>query len=132
MRTCTICGHAQKEAINKALLSGQSERAIAGQFRVSKSAAARHRAHIAEEVAQSKQLSVERLLNDLDGLQRRAEQQLTRAEKTHDLRGALLAIGEGRRLLETALKLLMAGDVAERVERLEKAVEERGWKRYGR
>lgn len=47
-RPCTICTHAQKDAINQALAEGYSFRDVAGSYAVSKTALHRHwQAHIA-------------------------------------------------------------------------------------
>jgi len=43
-RTCSICGHPDREAIEKALLGPDSFRVIAGRFHVSRSALERHKA----------------------------------------------------------------------------------------
>jgi hypothetical protein len=48
-RPCTICVHAQREAINQALAEGHSFRDIAGSYAVSKTALHRHwHAHVAD------------------------------------------------------------------------------------
>ncbi len=51
MPTCTICSHDERPAIDDALVSGQSLRAIARQFGVSKDAAGRHKAHVSHALA---------------------------------------------------------------------------------
>lgn len=43
-RTCSICTHPERVAIDKALVAGESNRAISRRFHVSKDAVARHRA----------------------------------------------------------------------------------------
>ena len=49
-RPCTICTHAQREAINRALAEGYTFRDIAGSYAVSKTALHRHwQAHVAVE-----------------------------------------------------------------------------------
>lgn len=50
-RPCTICTHAQKDAINEALAEGYSFRDVAGSYAVSKTALHRYwRAHVAAEL----------------------------------------------------------------------------------
>src|SRR5665811_469814 len=50
-RTCTICTHAQRQEIDSALLSGDSLRDIARQFRVSKDPLSRHKSsHLGERM----------------------------------------------------------------------------------
>jgi hypothetical protein len=41
-RTCTVCSHKDIEEINRLLLTGESYRDIAGQYKLSKSAVERH------------------------------------------------------------------------------------------
>jgi ribosomal protein S26 len=54
-RPCTICTHAQREAINQALADGYSFRDIASSFAVSKTAVHRHwQAHVATEPVRTK------------------------------------------------------------------------------
>ena len=111
-RRCTVCDHPDREAIDLALVAGGSLRDIAGQFRISKSALARHKgSHVpaclakaqeAQEVAQA-----DDLLAQLRDLQARTLAILTKAEEgtRRDLRTALAAIGEARRNLELLGKL---------------------------
>ena len=52
-RTCSICSHAERAEIDKALLTGDALRDIAGRFRVSKTAVDRHkREHLSERMAE--------------------------------------------------------------------------------
>ena len=44
-RKCTICTHAKRNAIDSALVNGESYRTIATQFEVSTAALQRHKAH---------------------------------------------------------------------------------------
>ena len=109
-RTCTVCKHPNRGAIDAALVAGGSLRDIAGQYRISKSALARHKgSHIpaalalaqeAHEVAQAHDL-----LAQVRHLQTRTLAILDRAERTRELRTALAAIGEARRNLELLGKL---------------------------
>lgn len=45
-RPCTVCASSNRATIDDALVSGRSMRDIAGQFALSRSAVARHRAHV--------------------------------------------------------------------------------------
>jgi hypothetical protein len=62
-RLCTICHHPQHEAVDQALVAGQSLRDIAGQYHLSKSALARHKDHHAPSA----------LLTDTDDLETRIQ-----------------------------------------------------------
>ncbi len=116
-RSCTICEHPDKEAMDEALVGGVSNRSLASLFAVSEQALRRHKAnhlpaklvmaHAAEEVAQA-----DTLLEQVRDLQRRALDILDKAEEAGELRTALGAIREARGNLELLAKLL--GELDER------------------
>lgn len=109
-RSCSICRHADRDAIDRALVEGQPYRDIAGLYDLSKSAVERHgRSHLpatltnaaeAEEVARA-----DSLLAQLRALQERALGILAKAEGSGDFRTALLAIREARGCLELFARL---------------------------
>jgi hypothetical protein len=84
-RTCTVCAHPGREAIDRALLSGGSNRCIAAHHAVSEQAVRRHKAdhlpaalakaHEAEEVSRA-----DDLLSQVRDLQGRALAILEKAE----------------------------------------------------
>jgi FixJ family two-component response regulator len=49
-RKCTVCAHAKAQEINKAIVRGDSYRAISSRFGVSRAAAMRHRKHLAAQL----------------------------------------------------------------------------------
>lgn len=109
-RTCTVCNHAERSEIDRALLSGEPYRNIAQRFGTSPTALYRHKEHLpnelvkaqaAEEVAQA-----DNLLEQVKSLQTRALSILDRADAAGDLRTALSAIREARGNLELLAKLL--------------------------
>lgn len=78
---CSICNHPDREAIDKALVSGASLRDIAGRFKVSRTALGRHKlAHLPETLKQARALlEVEKGINvalELRSLFDRAKQLL--------------------------------------------------------
>ena len=109
-RTCTVCSHSAREAIDEALVEGVAFPALAAKYGVSKDALFRHKAkHLpaklvkaqaAEEVAQA-----DSLLDQVRDLQARAHRILDKAESAGDLRTALGAIREARGNLELLGKL---------------------------
>jgi transposase len=109
-RTCTICRHTDREAIDASLVGGESFRHIAARFGVSTTALQRHkRDHLPAALAQA-QDAVELargddLLAQVRGLQRRTLAILTAAERARDGKLALQAVGEARRNLELMGKL---------------------------
>jgi hypothetical protein len=116
-RICTICEHAEREAIDRALVGGASNRSFAALYGVSESAARRHKgnhlpaklakAHEAEEVAHA-----DGLLADVRSLQARTLAILETAELSYEHRTALAAIREARSNLELLAKLM--GELDER------------------
>jgi hypothetical protein len=116
-RSCTICEHTDREAMDEALVGGASNRSVASLYDVSEAAVRRHKAnhlpaklvmaHAAEEVAQA-----DTLLEQVRDLQERALDILDKAEEAGELRTALGAIREARGNLELLAKLL--GELDER------------------
>lgn len=110
-RPCSVCSHPERGAIDAALVAGGSFRDIAGQYRISKSALARHKdSHIPSALAQAREAQevaqADNLLGQVRDLQARALGILARAEKTGNLRVALGAIREARGNLGLLAKLL--------------------------
>ena len=117
-RTCTICGHAERETIDKALIAKEAYRHIASQFGTSTAALQRHQPHLRGDLVEAhKAAGVERatsLLDDIhhseariEGLHGAVEMVLRRAFDAKDLKSAVAAIKaaadllrEGREYLE--------------------------------
>jgi len=118
-RVCSVCRHADRPAIDAALLSGDSFRHIASQFGTSTTALQRHKAdhlpaavataHEAEQVAQA-----DDLLRQLRGLHAKAVSLLLAAERAGDLRTALAGVREARSCLEVLLEV--EGEISRRPE----------------
>jgi hypothetical protein len=117
-RTCSICSHAESEAIDEALVGGGSSNlSVSSLFDVSEAAVRRHKsnhlpaklvlAHEAGEVA-----TADNLLVKVQDLQCRTLTILDKAEDAGDLRTALGAIREARGNVELLAKLL--GELDER------------------
>jgi transposase-like protein len=116
-RSCTVCEHPEREAIERALVGDASNRSVASLYDVSEAAMRRHKANhlpaklvmaqAAEEAAQA-----DNLLSQVQDLQGRALAILDKAESAGDLRTALGAIREARGNLELLAKLL--GELDER------------------
>ena len=110
-RKCSICTHGEREAIDLALVSRESYRAVARRFDVSRSAVERHkRTHIPQSLmkaAEAEELvRADDLLAHVSALQKRALTILEEAENGGDLRTALLAIREARSCIELLAKLV--------------------------
>jgi hypothetical protein len=116
-RSCNVCSHPDREAIDEALVSGVAFPALVAEYRVSKDSLSRHKAnhlsaklvmaHAAEEASRA-----DTLLRQVRTLQRRALTILDKAEEAGELRTALGAIREARGNLELLAKLL--GELDER------------------
>ena len=109
-RRCTVCGHDQVAAIDRALIGGRPIRGIARTFGVSEDAVGRHRTHLpktlvkAHDVAEA--LRADELLAEATALQTNAWQLLLAAEGQADTRTALMAVREIRGCLELLARLL--------------------------
>ncbi len=117
-RTCTVCSHPEREAIDRALVDGQSSGKLAGRYRtLDERAIRRHRSnHLPTTLARAREAEevsrADDLLDQVRGLQDRALTILGKAENAGELRTALGAIREARGNLELLAKLL--GELDER------------------
>ena len=117
-RTCTVCSHPEREAIDRALVEGQSSGKLAGRYRtLDERAIRRHRSnHLPTTLARAREAEevsrADDLLDQVRGLQDRVLTILGKAENSGELRTALGAIREARRNLELLAKLL--GELDER------------------
>ena len=115
-RTCTICIHPQRAAIDAALVSGGPYRRIALRFAASPDSVNRHKAHIPGALARAHEAGEVIRADDLLSKLRRYEQTAERierdAERNDDRRTALLAIDK---LLKIAqLMAEMTGELRQR------------------
>jgi hypothetical protein len=99
--TCTICTHANRTRIDRALVSGEASiRDIAGQWSVSKSALSRHRNHIpaalTQAAAAAEIAAADNLIEHVRDLQSKTVTILDSAMRSNDHRVALQAIGQAR------------------------------------
>ena len=125
-RRCTVCDHAERAEIDRALIRGTPLRDIAGHYGLTKSAVERHQkehlpkvlmaAHEAEE-----RVTAAALLRDLRRLQRRAEAILDRADGDDDAL-ALKAVAELRQLIAAALKGIETVELEARLDALEQTL----------
>lgn len=110
-RTCTVCAHKERQAIDQALVAGRPFRGLSALYRVSEDAIARHsaahlprtlvQAQAAQEVAQA-----DTLLDQVQSLHARTLTILAGAEASQDGRLALGAVREARGNLELLARLL--------------------------
>ena len=109
-RTCTICAHKQRPAIDKALVAREPFRAIARQHGVSKDALIRHHDdHLPSSLLKAQKAreaaDADALLAQVVDLRDKALAVLEKAEGSDDLRAAVSAIREARGCVELLAKL---------------------------
>ncbi|MDP2726890.1 MAG: hypothetical protein Q8P59_05055 [Dehalococcoidia bacterium] len=113
-RACTVCGHPEREAIDHALVRGESPVSLSARYStIGRMALVRHRdnhlpatmikAQEAQEVARA-----DSLLSQVRTLQEKALGILGKAEVAGDFKTVLGAIREARSNIELLAKLLVA------------------------
>ena len=110
-RTCTICRHTDRDAINKALVEGRPYRGIAVQFKTSEAAMYRHkRRHLSRALIQSKtakeEVQADRVFDRLKQLHEETRGILRTALEAGDGRLALQAVARVEKQLELEARLL--------------------------
>src|SRR5918997_1142496 len=116
-RACTVCEHPEREAIDRVLVGGASNRSAASLYDVSEASVRRHKSnHLPAKLVMAERAAevaeADTLLEQVKGLQGRAYAILEKAEENGELRTALGAIREARGNLELLAKLL--GELDER------------------
>ena len=109
-RTCTICTHPERQAIDRSLLAGEAFRHIAGRSGTSTGSLQRHKAeHIPVALAKAREVGevalADSLLDQMRDLQRHSLRIAEAAEHAGDLRTALAAIGQSREILGLLAKV---------------------------
>lgn len=112
-RKCTVCSHPDHEAIDEAIVRGETYRTLSNRFDVSTQALQRHRSHVSTAIATAHEAGevaeADRLLGIVHDLLKAAMETIAQAETEGDLRIKLAAIRESRDtakvLLEVAGKL---------------------------
>ncbi len=104
-RTCTVCAHDERDAIEDAFLAGTSKRRIAAHYAVSEQAVRRHvREHLPALLSMARDAEqaarADTLLDRVEALYGRTEAILEAAETERELGLALQAIRECRGNLE--------------------------------
>ena len=110
-RTCTVCSHASRKAIDKALLDGEPVRALASRYVPLKSSSIqRHKdEHLPAKMAKAKAANevsqADDLLAHVRALEGKALSLLKQAEGEGDFRTALAGVREARACVELLAKL---------------------------
>ncbi len=109
-RSCTVCTHPERAAIDRALLAGEPLRDIARRTATTKDALSRHKAdHIPSAIAQAQDAveaaQADDLLQQVRQLKDKAVTLLLQAERAGDFRTALAGIREARACVELLLEV---------------------------
>ena len=112
-RTCSICGHEHRDAMEDAFIAGQAKRRIASQHGVTERAVRYHmREHLPALLALARDAEraarADSLLDRLEALQ---SQTLAILDASEDQRTALAAIAQARRNLE------LVGEITKELDR---------------
>lgn len=107
---CSICTHSERDAIDKAILAGQSNRSIAVQYSVSHNAVQRHKEnhlpeHLAKAQAAEQVTKADDLISDLQYLRQTAVDFLEQAKAEQDMRAAAPLISSAVKVIETLAEL---------------------------
>jgi len=105
MRTCTICSHPERAAIEAAITQGKSLRDIARQFSVSKDAIARHKENcikpiLQEVVTQQEEQTAFSALAEMEWMRQQVRLIYADGRSGFDHRVSLQALGELRKQTE--------------------------------
>ena len=115
-RTCLACLHAEREAIDKALVSGEPLRNIAKRVSISPAGLLRHKSHVAQAIVKAserrEELCGDNLLEEMRRVQRKARELLAKTESEGDHRGSIVALREVRECLESLGEMLVKADAA--------------------
>jgi transposase-like protein len=110
MAQCIICTHDERQAIDAALVAGQSLRTVAEQFGTATTTLHRHKGHLPAELAKSQQAAevarADDLLEQMRQLQQTTRDILNRAHLENEQRIALTAVREVRGNMELLAKLM--------------------------
>jgi len=109
-RTCSICGHTARAAIDEALVTGEPFRNIAKQYGVGSTALFRHSkshlpARLTKAAAAAEVANADDLLAKVTALETKAAFLGQKAERGGDLRCALVAVRELTRIVELLARL---------------------------
>jgi len=111
-RPCSVCQHPDRQAVDVAIVAGESAARITAKFReISDDAVLRHGAsHLPARLAQAREAAeaaqADDLLKEVRALRAKAYSLLLQAERQGDIRTALAGIREARGCLELLAKLL--------------------------
>jgi hypothetical protein len=109
-RRCTVCVHEKRKAIDRAIVGGGTNRAIASQFAISKDAVDRHaKSHISKAIAKAQEVREVAhgggLIAEITSIRDKAAELGAQAEEKGDIRTALTSVRELVRCTELIARL---------------------------
>jgi len=116
-RTCTICTHPQRQAIDQALIAGEPLRTIADRWSVSKTAVLRHKeSHLPSTLLKAQSVSevtrADGLVHQVSQVRDKALSLLAQAETERDWRCCAVLLREIRASLELLTRVkIQAGEM---------------------
>ena len=109
-RTCLACSHSERDAIDKALATGEPLRNIAKRVSISPAGLLRHKSHVARAIAKTQERREEKLGDSIFDEMRRVLAKLwelsDKAESEGDHRGAIVGLRAVRECLESLNNLV--------------------------
>ena len=111
-RSCTICNHHRRDAMDKLLLRGEQLTSVASRYSVSEDALGRHKRHMQLVIAKAASVVEQKdvaygsaLMAEVGRIRADAERLQLESERRQDVRGALRAIHERLAVVELEAKL---------------------------
>jgi hypothetical protein len=105
-RPCSVCGHAQRSEIDKALVANESYREVSRRYGLSVPAVGRHaKGHVGKAIERAVARREETLVQQIERYRVRLETSLTGAESAEDWRGVAALAREVRGFLELVARL---------------------------
>jgi transposase len=115
-RACLACSSPERRSIEKALIEGEPLRNIAKRVSISPAGLLRHKNHVANAIgkaqAQHEERLGETLLGEMQRVQRKAWELLTKTESEGDHRGSSVALREVRECLKSLGEMVAKAETA--------------------
>ena len=109
-RTCLACASPERQAIDRAIVTGEPLRSIAKRVSISPAGLLRHKTHVSRAIVKMQERREEKLGDSIfDGIKQlhaKALELLGQMESDGDYRGAVLAAREARECMLSANELL--------------------------
>lgn len=107
---CSVCGHPELEAINKALVSGQSNRSVAAKYNLSVTSVRRHKENhlpksLVKAQARKEIVQADSVMGDVSMIRSRLLTLLDIAEREGDIKNTCTVIKELRSTIELLAKV---------------------------